>query len=126
MRYVFVSIVLLTVTYGQLIIKFGVNKLGPVSFDSTTSVLRYAFYALTNLYILSGFVAAFIAGMTWLIAMSKYDLSALYPLLSLNFVLVPLGAIVLLNEPISVSKCIGTALILAGVFVLSQGQTASI
>ena len=113
-------------TYGLLIIKFGVNKLEPVPFDSMAGILRFAFRALTNLYILSGFAAAFIAAMTWVIAMSKYDLSALFPLLGLNFILVPLAAVILLNEPITVSKCIGTTFIFAGVLILSQSQSASL
>ena len=66
MRYFLVAIVIALVTFGQLIIKYEVNRLGPMSFVTVREALGYGLGALTNFYILAGLVAAAFAAMAWI------------------------------------------------------------
>lgn len=121
MKYFSVVLTLVFVTYGQLIIKYEINKIGRIPADSTWEMIRYFIKAVTNLGILSGLCAAFLAALSWMAAMSKFELSSVYPLLSFNFVLVPLLSIFLFNESFNLFKMLGIALICLGIFVFSRG-----
>lgn len=56
-----------------------------------------------------------------LFVLSKADASFVYPFLGLGFVIVAVGAYVLLGEPMTVRKIIGSLIIAAGIIVLSGG-----
>ncbi len=119
MRYFLVTVVIALVTYGQLIIKYEVNRMGAVPLDNIKEAIGYGFSALTSLYILSGLFAAALAALAWIAALSRYELSSVYPLLSLNFVLVPLLSVHFFGESMDVFKLVGAAIIVFGVFVFS-------
>ncbi len=121
MKYIPVALTLIFVTYGQLIIKHGVGQLGPFPGLSFSPVLKYGFKALTNLSILSGLAAAVVASFCWMAALSKCRLSDVYPILSLNFVLVPACAALFFKESMSVLQMVGIAIIVIGVFVFAKG-----
>lgn len=121
MKYIPVALTLLFVTYGQLIIKHGISKLGPVPSDSFASLSRYFFRALTDLGIVSGLLAAVIAAFCWMAAMSKFKLSSIYPILSLNFVLVPAFSAWIFRENLSPLQIVGIAIIVAGVITFAKG-----
>ena len=119
MRYFLVTVVIALVTYGQLIIKYEVNRMGAMPLDNIKEAIGYGFSALTSLYILSGLFAAALAALAWIAALSRYELSSVYPLLSLNFVLVPLLSVHFFGESMDVFKLVGAAIIVFGVFVFS-------
>ncbi len=119
MRYFLVTVVIALVTYGQLIIKYEVNRMGAVPLGNFKETIGYGFSALTSLYILSGLFAAGFAALAWIAALSRYELSSVYPLLSLNFVLVPLLSVYFFGENMDAFKLVGTAIIVFGVFVFS-------
>jgi uncharacterized membrane protein len=71
--------------------------------------------------IFSGFVAAFLASLAWMAAMTKFDLSYAYPFMSLNFVVVLLLSGWLLSEPLTVQKVLGVGLIVLSTVVVANG-----
>jgi len=54
-------------------------------------------------------VAAFAASLAWMGAMTKFELSHAYPVMSLNFRAGPALAGVLFHEPMSTTKILGVA-----------------
>ena len=54
-------------------------------------------------------------------AMTRFDLSYAYPFTSLSFVLVLALSVHLFNEPVSLPKVLGLALIISGIIVGSRG-----
>lgn len=116
--YIFATIGL--TVYGQLILKWRIVHFG--SFPAELSnKLKFLFSLFLDPLILSGFFAGFLASMTWMAAMTKFDLSHAYPFMSLNFVIVLLLSGWLLGEPMSLQKAIGVSLIMMGTFVVSRG-----
>ena len=79
MRYFLVTVVIALVTYGQLIIKYDVNRMGAVPLGNLKETIAYGFSVLTSLYILSGLFAAGLAALAWIAALSRYELSSVYP-----------------------------------------------
>jgi drug/metabolite transporter (DMT)-like permease len=60
------------------------------------------------------------ATLVWVSVLRHAPLSRIYPIMALSFVLTPLGGMVFLKEPISLSYWAGVALILAGLVVISR------
>jgi uncharacterized membrane protein len=106
--------------YGQLILKWRITGLGNAPANSPTRLHFLASLFLDPL-ILSGFLAAFLASLAWMLAMTKFDLSHAYPFMSLNFVIVLLLSGWLLSEPISLQKTLGVLLIVVGTVVAARG-----
>ncbi|HUV36388.1 MAG TPA: hypothetical protein VMX58_05565 [Patescibacteria group bacterium] len=121
MKYITVMLTLLFVTYGQLIIKHEINKMGQIPTDGIASAATFFLRALTNIGILSGLAAAVCAAFAWMAAMSKFQLGSIYPLLSLNFVLVPLLSAIIFKESLNAYNISGIAIIVLGIIVFSRG-----
>lgn len=114
--YLAVTATLLLTVYGQLILKWRILKYGalPVDFKAKLVFLLKLFL---DPYILSGFVAAFLASILWIAAMTKLELSKAYPVMSLAPALVFFLSILMLNESYSHGKLVGLILIGIGVIV---------
>lgn len=114
--------VLLTVlftVYGQIIIKYQVLRAGP-SPTELAEKARYVLSLLLNPWVISGFGAAFLAAVCWIVAMTRLELSYAYPFMGVTFLLVYAAGIVLFGEVFSIWRSVGVALIITGVVVLAQ------
>lgn len=116
--YIFATIGL--TVYGQLILKWRIAEFGPLPAGGFEK-FRFLAGLLLDPLILSGFLAAFGAAFAWMAAMTKFDLSHAYPFMALNFVLVLVLSVVVLNEPLSVLKVVGVGLIVVGTLVAARG-----
>lgn len=111
--------VLLTV-YGQLVIKWQVLKAGVFPEDGSEKIW-FLLHLVLNPWVISAFLAALLASVTWMAAMTKLQLSHAYPFMSFTFVLVLVLSSLIFHEPVTWPKMAGMALIIAGVVVGSQG-----
>lgn len=68
-----------------------------------------------------GFLAYGISAIIWLKVLAKLPLVVAYPMVSLNFVFVALGAGVFLHEKVSWQMVVGFGLIFSGIFVTARG-----
>ncbi|WP_417383341.1 EamA family transporter [Gimesia sp.] len=120
MNYFLIFGTILFTVYGQLILKWRIGKYGdlPVIF---TDRIWFLLGLLLDYYIISGFIAAFIASLFWMAAMTRLPLSYAYPFMSLAFVLVMFLSALLFKEPITLAKSIGLTLIVVGIIVASRG-----
>ena len=76
---------------------------------------------ILNPWIISAMVGAFFAMLSWLAAMTKFELSYAYPFMSLAFVLVLVLGAALFHESVTMPKVLGVALIVSGIMFASQG-----
>lgn len=116
--YIFATIAL--TVYGQIVLKWRIRDAGLLP-DEILPKLKFLLFLLFDPYILSGFFAAFLAALTWMAALTKFELNHAYPFMSLNFVIVLILGVWLLGEPISVARVAGIALIVAGTLVAANG-----
>jgi len=118
MRYIYVFATIFFTVYGQMVLKWRINKLhftlptGGVV-EKATSLIRL----VIDPFILSGFVSAFVASMFWMAAMSKFEITQAYPFMSLSPAIVFLLGIFFLNETFTWGKVIGLLLIIIGTIV---------
>jgi multidrug transporter EmrE-like cation transporter len=120
MSYVYLALTILLTVYGQLVFKWQVGMAGPLPED-WEGKLRFVGMLLIEPWILSGFAAALLASVFWILAVSRLELSHAYPFMSLSFVLVFLGAAVFFHEAITPAKAIGLTLIVAGLIIAGRG-----
>lgn len=102
----------------QLLLKLGMNAL-PSPLDLTALPVD----ALAG--IAAGLICYALAMLLWMLALSRYELSFAYPLLSVTYILVYLGAIWLpaLQETMSLQKTLGILLIVGGVVFVTRSQS---
>ena len=105
--------------YGQLILKWRIGRYGVLPEDLLDKIV-FLLKLVLDPFILSGLLAAFVASLFWMAAMTKTDVSYAYPFMSLSFVLVFILAVVMFDEPFTLHKLVGLGLIVAGIFVTSQ------
>jgi multidrug transporter EmrE-like cation transporter len=104
---------------GQLIVKWQTDKAGSFP-DSAGDRVRYFVDFLLNPWVIFALALVFIGLLCWIAALSKVELSRAYPFVAATFVLVLFFGAVFFDEPITASKVIGAALIVAGLIVGSQ------
>jgi drug/metabolite transporter (DMT)-like permease len=69
-----------------------------------------------------GMVCVVGGGILWIIAMSRYELSFLYPFLCLNYVLVLIGSYVFLGEQVTVGRIIAASFVIVGLLFISRSR----
>jgi multidrug transporter EmrE-like cation transporter len=120
MNYFYILCTILLTVYGQLIIKWQVLKAG-VFPECGGQKFLFLLNLFLNPWVISAFLAAVLASVTWMAAMTKLHLSHAYPFMSLSFILVILLSGMLFNEPITLPKIIGIIIVTLGLIIGSQG-----
>ncbi|SFE22187.1 EamA-like transporter family protein [Lentibacillus persicus] len=119
MGYYYIFSTVIFTVYGQLVLKWQMDQAGALP-AGLWDKLMFLIQLLLNPWILSGFASAFLAALSWMAAMTKFNISYAYPFMSLSFLLVFLLSVFLFGDPITVQKVVGLALIIAGIIVTSQ------
>ena len=121
MAYLYIGGSIFFTVYGQMVLKWRMNLQAPLPDPLMEKVLFLIKAIIFDPFILSGFVAAFVASLFWMAAMTKFSISYAYPFMSLAFVFVMFGSAILLGESLNLTKIVGTLLIVSGLIVISRG-----
>jgi drug/metabolite transporter (DMT)-like permease len=117
--YAYVAATIALTVYGQMIVKWQVDEAG--EFPATVSgKLEFLLRLLANPWIISVFAGAAIAAVAWMAALTRFELSRVYPFVALSFVLVLFLSALLFDEAVTWPKVVGVLLIVAGLTVGSQ------
>ncbi len=105
-------------TTGQVLFKKGTNALGKPDLGTFNSYLNFVKKVLSMRTIWLGLCAMTIGLIVWLIALSQGDLSVVFPLGSLQYLLILVASRLVLNEKIDLTKVTGTILVILGVIFI--------
>jgi uncharacterized membrane protein len=103
-------------SFGQIFWKIGMNSMGPITNYAPSTIITI----FLNPYILSGLAMYGLGTIFWLIALSKRDLSFVYPFIALTFIIVLTLSNVILKENIGVYRIIGTFIIILGLILIMK------
>jgi len=123
-----IIIVLLTAlvleAIGVVFLKKGIVEIGDLREVSAPEMFRLVKSGVTNPAILTGilFEALFFCGLLYL--MSQADVSFVWPMTSLGFVITPIAAHYILREQVSGTRWLGIILIVGGAAVISWSEQA--
>ena len=76
------------------------------------------YHLLTNGYVLLSIVFFVLSAITWIITLTKIDLSLAYPAVSISFIIVALASYHLFHEAISLQRWFGIGIVIVGVIVM--------
>jgi drug/metabolite transporter (DMT)-like permease len=103
------------VVSGHLLIKAGLNAgithSGVGTFDGLLRML--------NGEVASGLLIYLLGSVCWMLAVAQQEISFLYPLSSVNYVLVVFASFILFHETISARRAFGVALIVLGMVLMN-------
>lgn len=120
MSYLYVFLTIALTVYGQLVIKWQVSQAGPLP-ATMGAKMHFLAGLVVNPWVISALFAAFLAALSWMVALTKLELSFAYPFMSLAFILVFVLSGVILKESVTWARIAGMALIVAGIVVASHG-----
>ncbi|HWL24587.1 MAG TPA: SMR family transporter [Ureibacillus sp.] len=106
-------------SFGQIILKFGANKLGNLSLAWNTIFIDI-FRIVKVPEILIGLVLFGSSFLLWIKVLTKSDLSYAYPMVGLGYINVVVFSYILFNEQFTFMKVLGVVLIVLGVVVLNK------
>lgn len=118
--YFYILFTLILTAFGQILLKWRIEKFGALP-DQASGKAKFILTLLLDPCIIAGFGAAFLASITWMMAMTKFNLSYAHPFTSLNFVIVLFLSRYILDEPLSFQKVVGIMLIVVGTIVVARG-----
>jgi len=115
---------LLAIFFGvvsQLIIKWQMSAFSFNDYETWQDKFALAFSMLLNPYIIISLILTLLAGVTWMIAMTKFEISYAYPYTLLGLVFVTIFSVIFFGESINTYKIIGIAMIILGIVLISKG-----
>ncbi|MDP0561671.1 MAG: SMR family transporter [Candidatus Endonucleobacter sp. (ex Gigantidas childressi)] len=116
--------ILLAILFGvasQLIIKWQMSEYSFDHYETMCDKFLFAFSMLFNPYIIISLTLTLLSGITWMVAMIKFDISYAYPFTALGFVCVFALSVILFNEPVNWQKIMGLGFIVIGLIISSKG-----
>ena len=114
-----VSVAVLLGVAAQLLLKAGTNAVGRFAFSLDNAVPVGMQLALEP-RILGGTGCYALSLVLWVMALSRTEVSVMYPMVSLGFALNALLAWWLLGEALSVQRVAGIAVIMVGVWLVAR------
>lgn len=106
----------------QLLLRAGASATN-VREALSSSVLTSAVHAVaTSPFILAGLFCLAASAATWIVALSKLDVSYAYPFVALGIVITVVGGHFIIGEPMTIGRIGGVLLIAAGVIVLAASS----
>ena len=116
MAWIYVAMTVTFTVFGQLVVKWRVLHRGRIPAGLHGKV-TYLAGLLLDPWVLSGLLAAFLAALAWMAAMSRLEISRAYPFMGMSFVMVLLLSGVLFGEVVTTAKVAGVLLVVTGIVV---------
>ena len=104
---------------GQTLFKKSTNTIKVHSLKDVGTIVRFLADILAKPYIWVGFLCITGGLIMWLIALAQGDLSLVYPISSMQYILILISAHVFLQERVDVMKLIGTFLVVCGIILVA-------
>ena len=107
-------VVVVMLVIGQTLWKLGLRRVGEFDINEFSKILSL----LINPFIIVGIILYGFATILWLSVLSKNELSYIFPIMSLSYVLVLIPSYFIFREDISISRLVAIFVIMIGVALL--------
>lgn len=116
----FILFTVLTNAAAQLMLKYGMMQLSPISFAGANPILKILQIVFSP-WVFFGLCTFVISMASHLFVLSRVELSFAYPFLSLAYVVVAVCAWLIFKEDLNVLRVGGIAFICVGTILIAQG-----
>ncbi|WP_454732072.1 MULTISPECIES: hypothetical protein [Cupriavidus] len=117
--HVYILAMILLTTYSQVVMRWQVGLAGALP-DGIAGKIAFVAGLLINPWVLTTLLATFLAGVVWMLALSKFELSYAYPFVSIVYLLVLASGVVFFHDDLSWGRVIGTVVVLLGVVIIAR------
>jgi drug/metabolite transporter (DMT)-like permease len=117
--FILLGVSIIATVLSQLLFKKGMVLAGDINF-SLKNILFLIKYIITNPFLLSGIFLYGVSFILWLMVLSRLKLSMVYPITSLNFILVVAASYFIYNEQLTALQYGGIFLIITGIVLLAK------
>jgi multidrug transporter EmrE-like cation transporter len=104
----------------QLLFKLGMSGERAAHALSGGTLTAKVLAILGSAYVIGGFLCYGVGAAIWLLVLARADLSLAYPFVGLGFVLTAVFGVAMLGEALTVSRLVGTLLIIGGCILVSR------
>ena len=118
--YLTIALTIFFTVVGQLLTKKGMAIAGTMPSGKGEVFLFLIKTMLLNPFVFGGLLMAVLAAMSWMMTLSRANLSFAYPFMSLAFPLVLILSGIFFKEYISFQRWIGLAIIMGGLFIVAR------
>jgi len=101
---------------GQLSMKKGMNTIGNIVVKDVLSTR--IFEILLQKYVFIGMIFYVLASFLWLVILSQEELSFVYPLISIGYIITAILSKLFFNESLTLFRFLGILLIFGGVYLI--------
>ena len=119
LTFTFIIISVMLSVIAQILLKHGMSN-SSVQAALNSDIINAFITIFTNVSVVAGLAAYVSSAGIWLLVLSKIDVSKAYPFVGLGFIGTMMFAYWFLNEPLTMTKVLGTLLVLAGVLLISR------
>jgi multidrug transporter EmrE-like cation transporter len=119
----YLPLILLSVTLNavaQLLLRKAMLEIGSFSFVAD-QILAILPRVIVNPYIIGGMISYALSIGLWLTVLSRLEVSAAYPFLSVGYIIVAIAGYLFFAENLSLFRILGIACICLGVILISRG-----
>ena len=124
LSFVMIFVAVLAAVTGQLCLKQGMTRVGPLEIKGIQGLLPAAQRVLSEPVLLAGVAAYAVGALAWLIVLSKRDVSFAYPMLALTYAIIPVAAHFFLGESVPGLRWAGIGIVIIGVALIAQTGNA--
>ena len=105
------------VVSGHSLIKAGLNSLAPL--PASAEFVARVLHVVLHPMVVAGLLIYLMGTVCWMRAVSQKEISFLYPLSSVNFVLIAAASMVFLQEDISARRMVGVLFVVFGMILMN-------
>jgi len=102
--------------FGQLAMKRGMNEVGFINVKDIFSTRIFSI--VFQKFVFVGISLYVLSSLLWLVALSQEELSFIYPLISIGYIITAILSKIIFNESLSMFRFLGILLICGGVYLI--------
>lgn len=119
-NYILLAISIIISVVAQTILKTGMGEIGVIERLAPEDVIPLILIFASSWQIVLGLFMYILGMFLWLVLLSRLDLSFLYPIGALQYILIFFFSYIFLGENITMGRIIGLAFILLGIFIIQK------
>lgn len=108
--------------FAQLFIRKAMTKYSDYHFE-IEQLYSLLLSLITNSYLILGIVCYVLGMIIWMIILSKFEVSLVYPMVSISYIFTALLAYFAFNEPLTLNKIVGILVICLGVYIVTRSKS---
>jgi len=113
-----VAICIVCGAVAQILMKHGMSQVGEIGGVGNLTNPGTVYKIFTNAFVIGGLFLYAIAAFLWLGALSNLNVSFMYPLLSMGYVLAAVLGFMFLKDDITLLRWAGIGLVVGGCFII--------